>query len=265
MPPRASSRPRLPGRWLARAGGVGTVAVVAVSPGRIESSGSTGPAEWRRGAGVRGVPRADARGRCERLRCSTRRLGGPAVHRSPSPARGRRAQLGRLLRARPGTALPGGRRGGREHDGVGGRARAAGGRPHRRRVRSTTTSRPPASTATCGTATCCGRPTASCSSTRPRTAATARRISPCSRSSAARSSTTCSRPTIGPGRLRRGWRDRVPVHQLHPLAVHAAGHRQGLRASPSPRPPERCSNGLDRVGNSSWGTPSVHHPLHANA
>jgi len=24
--------------------------------------------------------------------------------------------------------------------------------------------------------------------------------------------------------LRRGWRDRVPVHQLHPLAVHAAGH-----------------------------------------
>ena len=24
--------------------------------------------------------------------------------------------------------------------------------------------------------------------------------------------------------LRDGWRDRVPVHQLHPLAVHAAGH-----------------------------------------
>jgi fructosamine-3-kinase len=24
--------------------------------------------------------------------------------------------------------------------------------------------------------------------------------------------------------LRPGWRDRVPVHQLHPLAVHAAGH-----------------------------------------
>ncbi|MDU0365811.1 fructosamine kinase family protein [Microbacterium sp. KSW4-17] len=24
--------------------------------------------------------------------------------------------------------------------------------------------------------------------------------------------------------LRGGWRDRVPVHQLHPLAVHAAGH-----------------------------------------
>lgn len=24
--------------------------------------------------------------------------------------------------------------------------------------------------------------------------------------------------------LRRGWRDRVPLHQLHPLAVHAAGH-----------------------------------------
>ena len=27
--------------------------------------------------------------------------------------------------------------------------------------------------------------------------------------------------------LRRGWRDRVPVHQLHPLAVHAAGHGRG--------------------------------------
>jgi len=24
--------------------------------------------------------------------------------------------------------------------------------------------------------------------------------------------------------LRAGWRDRVPLHQLHPLAVHAAGH-----------------------------------------
>nr|WP_286346759.1 fructosamine kinase family protein [Frondihabitans sucicola] len=24
--------------------------------------------------------------------------------------------------------------------------------------------------------------------------------------------------------LRNGWRDRVPLHQLHPLAVHAAGH-----------------------------------------
>lgn len=24
--------------------------------------------------------------------------------------------------------------------------------------------------------------------------------------------------------LRQGWRDRVPLHQLHPLAVHAAGH-----------------------------------------
>jgi fructosamine-3-kinase len=24
--------------------------------------------------------------------------------------------------------------------------------------------------------------------------------------------------------LRKGWRNRVPVHQLHPLAVHAAGH-----------------------------------------
>lgn len=24
--------------------------------------------------------------------------------------------------------------------------------------------------------------------------------------------------------LRRGWRERIPLHQLHPLAVHAAGH-----------------------------------------
>lgn len=27
--------------------------------------------------------------------------------------------------------------------------------------------------------------------------------------------------------LRPGWRDRVPLHQLHPLAVHAAGHGRG--------------------------------------
>jgi fructosamine-3-kinase len=24
--------------------------------------------------------------------------------------------------------------------------------------------------------------------------------------------------------LRAGWRERIPLHQLHPLAVHAAGH-----------------------------------------
>jgi len=24
--------------------------------------------------------------------------------------------------------------------------------------------------------------------------------------------------------LRAGWRDRIPLHQLHPLAVHAAGY-----------------------------------------
>ena len=27
--------------------------------------------------------------------------------------------------------------------------------------------------------------------------------------------------------LRAGWRERVPLHQLHPLAVHAAGHGRG--------------------------------------
>ncbi|GAA4183547.1 fructosamine kinase family protein [Gryllotalpicola kribbensis] len=27
--------------------------------------------------------------------------------------------------------------------------------------------------------------------------------------------------------LRAGWRDRIPVHQLHPLAVHAAGYGRG--------------------------------------
>ncbi|MBN9605043.1 MAG: fructosamine kinase family protein [Actinomycetales bacterium] len=30
--------------------------------------------------------------------------------------------------------------------------------------------------------------------------------------------------------LRAGWRDRVPVHQLHPLAVHAASHGAGYAA-----------------------------------
>ncbi|MBA4024233.1 MAG: serine/threonine protein kinase [Gordonia sp.] len=28
-------------------------------------------------------------------------------------------------------------------------------------------------------------------------------------------------------RLRAGWQDRIPLHQLHPLAVHAAGHGPG--------------------------------------
>ena len=27
--------------------------------------------------------------------------------------------------------------------------------------------------------------------------------------------------------LRPGWRDRIPLHHLHPLAVHAAGHGRG--------------------------------------
>jgi fructosamine-3-kinase len=27
--------------------------------------------------------------------------------------------------------------------------------------------------------------------------------------------------------LADGWRGRVPLHQLHPLAVHAAGHGRG--------------------------------------
>jgi fructosamine-3-kinase len=30
--------------------------------------------------------------------------------------------------------------------------------------------------------------------------------------------------------LRRGWRERIPVHQLHPLAVHAVGHGPGYGA-----------------------------------
>lgn len=29
------------------------------------------------------------------------------------------------------------------------------------------------------------------------------------------------------GRLREGWRERVPLHQLHPLATHSAGHGAG--------------------------------------
>jgi fructosamine-3-kinase len=31
--------------------------------------------------------------------------------------------------------------------------------------------------------------------------------------------------------LRAGWRDRVPLHQLHPLAVHAAGHGRSYGAA----------------------------------
>ena len=31
--------------------------------------------------------------------------------------------------------------------------------------------------------------------------------------------------------LREGWRDRVPLHQLHPLATHSAGHGAGYEVA----------------------------------
>ena len=36
----------------------------------------------------------------------------------------------------------------------------------------------------------------------------------------ARTWTACSPPTTRPRPLADGWRDRVPLHQLHPLLVH---------------------------------------------
>lgn len=45
--------------------------------------------------------------------------------------------------------------------------------------------------------------------------------------------------------LRAGWRDRVPLHQLHPLAVHAAGH--GAHYGRALRDAARAVLALDRT------------------
>ena len=119
----------------ATAGGVGTVAVVAVSPGRIElervERGATRMAA-RRGTFGTSLARTHAAG-ASGLRCAPRRMGRSALHRSPPPARGRRRDVGCVLRPRPGAALPRDRRGGREHDRCGGRAGPTSGRRDRRR------------------------------------------------------------------------------------------------------------------------------------
>ena len=63
--------------------------------------------------------------------------------------------------------------------------------------------------------------------------------------------------------LRRGWRERVPLHQLHPLAVHAAGHGRGYGVALA-EAAEAVLELAGRRGNSS-GETSVRIPLHANA
>ena len=85
-------------------------------------------------------------------------------------------------------------------------------------------SRPAARTATCGRGTCCGPPTVGPGwSIRRRRVATGRPIWPSWRCSAACPIwTRCSRAYREAYPLADGWRDRVPLHQLHLLLVHTA-------------------------------------------
>ena len=135
MPPTASSRPRPPGsRWLRAAGGVGTVAVVAVSPGRIELERvdrvrPDGGAARAFGASLARTHAAGA----SAFGARPDGWDGPLfIGRRPLPAADD-ADVGCVLRPRPGAALPRDRRGGREHDRRGGRARPTSGRRDRRR------------------------------------------------------------------------------------------------------------------------------------
>ena len=93
-------------------------------------------------------------------------------------------------------------------------------------------SRRPGCTATCGRATCCGRPTGGPGwSTRPRTAGTGRPTWPSSPCSAARphlDRILAAYEEVWP--LADGWRERVPLHQLHLLLVHAALFGAAYRA-----------------------------------
>ena len=103
------------------------------------------------------------------------------------------------------------------------RGRAAGGggdRPHRTRWPDRP-SRRAASTATAGPGTCCGPPAGAGSSTRRHTAATARPTWPCWPCSAPRTWTGSWPATRTPCRWRRAGGTAVPLHQLHPLLVHA--------------------------------------------
>ena len=52
--------------------------------------------------------------------------------------------------------------------------------------------------------------------------------------------------------LRDGWRERVPLHQLHPLAVHAAGHGRGYGIALA-EAAEAVVDLLDRVRGNRFG------------
>ena len=93
-----------------------------------------------------------------------------------------------------------------------------------RPVNSTTAGPRPGSTATCGPATCSTPAAAWCSSTRRRTAATARPTWRCWNCSGCRTWTGWSPPTPKPRLSRRTGADRTGLHQLHPLLVHAVSH-----------------------------------------
>ena len=75
------------------------------------------------------------------------------------------------------------------------------------------------------------RPARRCSSTRPRTADTARPTSPCSPSSALRTWARILAAYRDETPLADGWRARVPLHQLHPLLVHVCLYGEAYRGS----------------------------------
>ena len=112
-------------------------------------------------------------------------------------------------------------------------------------------SRRAASTATAGPGTCCGPAGGAGSSTRPPTAATVRPTWPCWPCSARLAWTGSWRATTRRSRWPAGWRSRIPLHQLHPLLVHAclfgASYRDEVRSAA--RAVLRCSQ-LLTAGNS---------------
>lgn len=96
-------------------------------------------------------------------------------------------------------------------------------------------SRRAGSTATAGPGTCCGPAAGAGSSTPRRTAAIARPTWPCWPCSARLAWTGSSPATTNTVPLAAGWRSRIPLHQLHPLLVHAclfgASYREEVRSA----------------------------------
>ena len=164
--------------------------------------------------------------------------------------------LRRLLRRAAGAAVPA--EGGRPRP----RGRGAGAAGRSRPVTgcspaTSTTPRPrPGSTATCGPATCCGRPPGSASSTRPRTAATGRPTWRCWRCSAARG---CPNPAG----LRRGVAARRRLAAPGPAApvAPARGARRQSRTWLRRAADRRRAGGARAVGGPETAGDGTDRPL----